>query len=410
MGILDKQLKDLKRVYEQENGTIFSNEDRENVYRKLELVQTKPLNGFSRYIPKALSYLAYGVMVVLILGIVSQQLDIFPQELTRGGEENPKTEETPVANEDPEFELYKGKPLNIAVVGESPEIKEKQISFSEYSFEKLMLMSNDLDSYDAIFIMEENLSQAAESQYADVYLNSTIPFFFISAKSHIPFTVNTTEYNESWDWTPGNSYAVGVLKSTEDDSLKNWGFGLYNDEMTEEHVKEMYSRIFKEVEKESITTDEDEDGIGAPVEDSKSVQTNIEPSAELKALYKEYASKKNDQLLVGLSPLDVFKLYYYANHLENSETIYALYIKGEMFGTPSEEEYFGDPEFYGAIFNENDKKFYTGLQQVKEFKINYLNDNEAIITWKGQEGSLPAFRLFKDPKKDVWKVSWLPMQ
>lgn len=407
---MDKQLKDLKRVYEKENGIIFSNKDREGVYQKLESGQPKPLHHFSRYIPKTLSYLAYGMMVVLILGIVNQQLDIFPQDLARGGEETPINEETSVPNDDPEFELYKGKPLNIAVVGESPKIKEKQVSFSEVSFEKLMLMSNDPDSYDAIFIMKENLSQAAESKYADIYLKSTIPFFFISAKSHIPFTVNTTEYNASWEWTPGNSYAVGVLKSADDDSLKSWGFGLYNDVMTEEHIKEMYSRIFIEVEKESIANDEEEDGIGASVEDSKSVQTNIEPSAELKALYKEYASRKNDQLLAALSPLDVFKLYFHAKQLEDFETTYALYIKGETFGTPSEEEYFGDPEFYGAVFNENDKKFYTELQQVKEFKINYLNDNEAIITWKGQEGSLPAFRLTKDPQKDVWKINWLPMQ
>ncbi len=407
---MDKQLKDLKRVYEQQNGTIFTSKDRENVYRKLESVKTKPRNDLSRYVPKALSYIAYGVMVVLILGVINQQLDLFPQDLARGGKATTKTGKAPVTNEDPEFEWYEGKPLNIAVVGESPEIKEKQVSFSEFPFEKLMLMSNELDSYDAVFIMEENLSQASESQYADVYLNSTIPFFFISANSHIPFTVKETEYNESWSWSPGNHYAVGVLKSAEDNSLKAWGFGLYNDVMTAEHIKATYSLIFKQVEKVSITNDEEEDGIGAPVIESQRVQTNIEPSAELKALYMEYASKKDDQLLEGLSPLDVFKLHFYAKHLEDSETTYALYIKGEMFGTPSEEEYFGSPEFYGAKFDENDKKLYTGLQQVKEFKINYLNDNEAIITWKGEEGSLPAFRLIKDSKKDVWKVSWLAMQ
>jgi hypothetical protein len=407
---LDKQLKDLKRVYEKQNGTIFSSKDRESVYRKLESVQTKPRNGFFRLVPKSLSYIAYGVMVVLILGVLNQQLDLFPQDLARGGKATPNIKEPPITNEDPHFEWYKGKPLNIAVVGEAPEIKEKQVSFSEFSLEKLMLMSNDLDSYDAVFIMKENLSQASESQYADVYLNSKVPFFFISANSHVPFTVNSTKYNESWDWTPGNSYAVGVLKSAEDDSLKNWGFGLYNDVKTEEHIKELYSRIFKQVEMESITNDEEEDGIGAPVIDSKSVQTNIEPSAELKELYNEYASKNDDQLLAGLSPLDVFKLYFYAKQLEDSETTYALYIKGEMFGTPSEEEYFGKPEFYGALFNENDKKLYSELQLVKEFKINYLSNNEAIITWKVQEGSLPAFRLIKDPKKNVWKVSWLPMQ
>ncbi|SET51102.1 hypothetical protein SAMN05421676_105143 [Salinibacillus kushneri] len=146
----------------------------------------------------------------------------------------------------PDFELYEEKDLRIAVVGETPKIKEEQVRFSEISFEELT--SKDLDSYNAVFIMKENLSQAAESQYADDYLNSAIPFFFISAKNHIPFTVKDTEYNESWEWTPGNSYAVGVLNHQEDGSLKYWGFGLYNDEKTEEYIKEMYSRIFKKVE------------------------------------------------------------------------------------------------------------------------------------------------------------------
>lgn len=149
-------------------------------------------------------------------------------------------------SQSPDFGIYEGKVLSIAVVGESPKIYEEQVSFSELSFDQLDI--KDLDYYDAVFIMKENLTQAAEGQYADVYLNSTIPYFFIAAKSHIPFTIKDTEFNESWYWTPGNSYAVGVLKSEEDDLLKSWGFGLYNDEMTEEHIKEMYSRIFKEIE------------------------------------------------------------------------------------------------------------------------------------------------------------------
>ncbi|WP_226528755.1 hypothetical protein [Metabacillus niabensis] len=146
----------------------------------------------------------------------------------------------------PDLELYEGEALRIAVVGEPPDIKEEQVRFSEISFDELL--SKELDSFDAVFIMKDHLYKAAESQYTDVYLNTNIPFFFISAKSHIPFTVKDTEYDESWNWTPGNSYTVGVLRSEEGDSLRNWEFGLYNDEKTEEHIKEMYSRTFKEIE------------------------------------------------------------------------------------------------------------------------------------------------------------------
>ncbi|MDQ0155451.1 hypothetical protein [Robertmurraya andreesenii] len=88
-------------------------------------------------------------------------------------------------------------------------VNEEQVIFTKISFDEMA--SEELKSYDAVFIRENNLSEAAKSQYADVYLNSSIPFFFISANNHIPFTVKETAYNESWNWTAGQSYAVGVL-------------------------------------------------------------------------------------------------------------------------------------------------------------------------------------------------------
>jgi hypothetical protein len=122
------------------------------------------------------------------------------------------------------------------------------VRFTEISFDEMT--SEELKTYDAVFIRENNLSEAAESQYADVYLNSTIPFFFISVNNHIPFTVKETGYNESWNWTAGNgkNYAVGVLTFKEDESLKSWGFGLYNDKKTDEHIKDVFSRIFKTID------------------------------------------------------------------------------------------------------------------------------------------------------------------
>lgn|SRR5690606_14720415 len=144
----------------------------------------------------------------------------------------------------PNFELYEGNSLRIAVVGESPEIKEEQVRFTEISFDEMT--SEELKSYDAVFIREDNLSEAAESQYADVYLNSTIPFFFIGTDNFVPFTEKDLQYDKTSNWT--GSYATGVLKSQEDDRLQKWEYGLYNDEKTDEHIKEMYSRIFKTID------------------------------------------------------------------------------------------------------------------------------------------------------------------
>jgi hypothetical protein len=142
----------------------------------------------------------------------------------------------------PDFELYEGNSLKIAVVGETPEVNEEQVIFKEISFDEMT--SEELKSYDAVFIRENKLSEAAESQYADVYLNSTIPFFFIGTDNYVPFIEKDLEYNKNSNWTAGTSYTVGVLLS----QLKHWEYGLYNDKKSDEHIKEMFSRIFKSID------------------------------------------------------------------------------------------------------------------------------------------------------------------
>jgi hypothetical protein len=149
-----------------------------------------------------------------------------------------------------EFELYNGKTLKVAVIGTSPQIREEQVVFNEISFEELT--KGEMVNYDAVFVMKERLIQASNSQYADFYLNSDIPVFFISANSHLPFTLKDTEYSQSWEWTPGNMFATGVIKDSDNGSLKELGVGLYNDEKTNEHIKATYSLVFKQIEEISL--------------------------------------------------------------------------------------------------------------------------------------------------------------
>ncbi|QDP41614.1 hypothetical protein [Radiobacillus deserti] len=87
--------------------------------------------------------------------------------------------------ENVKFELYKGRPLKIAVIGTPPEVREEQVTFTEISFEELT--KGETIGYDAVFVMKENLVEASKGQYINIYRNSEIPFFFISAKHRIPF-------------------------------------------------------------------------------------------------------------------------------------------------------------------------------------------------------------------------------
>lgn len=146
----------------------------------------------------------------------------------------------------PQFEIYEGSPLEIAVIGDPPKVYEDQITFEKVPIGEML----DNIEYDAVFIMEDNLLKASKSEYRSIYLESTIPYFFMSAKSLIPFTSEgDKQFNSKWEWEPGNSYAVGILQSGKEENLNNrWGFGLPNDEMTEANIKAVYSQIFKVIE------------------------------------------------------------------------------------------------------------------------------------------------------------------
>ncbi|WP_251284539.1 hypothetical protein [Cytobacillus sp. AMY 15.2] len=38
---------------------------------------------------------------------------------------------------------------------------------------------------------------------------------------------------------------MGVLTSEENDSLQTWEYALYNDELTDESIRDVYLRMFK---------------------------------------------------------------------------------------------------------------------------------------------------------------------
>ncbi|WP_113927900.1 hypothetical protein [Bacillus sp. P14.5] len=146
----------------------------------------------------------------------------------------------------PDLEEYNGKSLRIGVIGDPPEVREENITFSEIAFHEIE--NKTAKEHDAIFVTKEHLYQASEGKSSEVYLNSAIPVFFIESSSHIPFTVDESEFGQNWEWSPGNNFAVGIFSSTESDSLNSWGYGLYNDEKTNEHVKGVFSRIFTTIE------------------------------------------------------------------------------------------------------------------------------------------------------------------
>lgn len=142
----------------------------------------------------------------------------------------------------PELEPYEGRDLSIAVVGEAPDVEEQQVEFDEISFDEFE--ETTLWKYDAVFIMEEHLAEAAESEYTSVYTGVHIPFFFFGS-------------NEGEDPLPDLGLTFGVTKkdyyatrflqrSNNEQSIGRYALGEEGE--TEENIKVLYAEIFRSIE------------------------------------------------------------------------------------------------------------------------------------------------------------------
>lgn len=149
---------------------------------------------------------------------------------------------------------YNGRNLNIAVVGEVPTVRENIVTFNKVSFSDLKKEKFSKD-YDAVFISEENLSEASKGEYSYIYKKSTIPFFFIGGqKDHVPFIYEDLSYEEVPN-TQSQMYAVGIL--FDNDDYNYVGYGLYNDTKNKENIEDVYSRIFKSIDEKKFLSEEE---------------------------------------------------------------------------------------------------------------------------------------------------------
>ncbi|MET3195224.1 hypothetical protein [Bacillus sp. OAE603] len=142
---------------------------------------------------------------------------------------------------------YDGKNLVIGVIGNFPKVREDNVKFKKINFNKIEEEKNLSSKFDAIFIMKEHLSEAANNRYAAVYKNSGIPFFFIeSKKSYLAFVNEQFSYESAPD-LGDPTYATGIYHFGKG-KYQYCGYGLYNDKVNENNIKDVYSRIFTTTE------------------------------------------------------------------------------------------------------------------------------------------------------------------
>jgi hypothetical protein len=129
----------------------------------------------------------------------------------------------------------------------------------------------------------------------------------------------------------------------------------------------------------------------------------LELSPVLLDRYEQFKVTKDKQALSGLSPSEVFQLYFYAEELQDYETQYSLYI--------DDEEYLKVFETYADDLTAKQQNPSTGLlEQVKAGTLfeHVIDETSASVSIEAETTGL-SFGFSKN-KHGIWCVNWLPIQ
>jgi len=129
-------------------------------------------------------------------------------------------------------------------------------------------------------------------------------------------------------------------------------------------------------------------------------------------IYEEFIIDFDENVLNGMSPLSIMKIYIHALMEENYEAEWELYTK--------EEDQLGwDKEYHMAIPKEDRPTNFSHYKNPVNIRLTYIEDyNYANISW--EDKNLDEYDGFGNPfrfsfslvrnKDYIWKVSFMPMQ
>jgi hypothetical protein len=130
--------------------------------------------------------------------------------------------------------------------------------------------------------------------------------------------------------------------------------------------------------------------------------------------YEKFAASRDEELLRGLSPIEVFRYYVQASLENDWETIYALYIHDSDHGVP-------DYESFMSEVPDDTETLLQSWQLWERLKLDYrlaeeveqAEEGHALIRiipfGGGTKEEEQGFQVIRN-EAGIWKVGWLPMQ
>lgn len=129
-------------------------------------------------------------------------------------------------------------------------------------------------------------------------------------------------------------------------------------------------------------------------------------------IYQQFSQTRNEYLLQELTPLQVFKLWFYADKKEDDSTQYHLFNTEKMSSTYMDDVY-GQAEITEEHFIQFKEEtpdifinFFTEIVSVEEDK-SYGDENNLTLKFKEKDESVFLFWMQKN-SSGIWKVRWEP--
>ncbi|GAA3409399.1 hypothetical protein ACFFNY_09645 [Paenibacillus hodogayensis] len=124
--------------------------------------------------------------------------------------------------------------------------------------------------------------------------------------------------------------------------------------------------------------------------------------------YLAFSKNKADEMLIGMEPLDIFRIYGYASEKGDYETLYALFIQG--YGTPSREEFFSGVAKDPGMQERSKKQWETWKKSYRlQEEVNGTQVTIRMVSPDPSKMNGSNFRVIKN-EKGIWKVAWPAIQ
>jgi Cu/Ag efflux protein CusF len=145
------------------------------------------------------------------------------------------------------------------------------------------------------------------------------------------------------------------------------------------------------------------------LKDSKISMTKsvLEVDQTLVDLQAKLHDTKEQTVLKGMTPFEVFSLYMYVKAGQDFETLYYFH---ELDTNSMTVEQFKKENMNSDAIAQNDA-FFRKLDQVREFEVVQTDENRVYIAFTlPNDDHTYEFKMVKSATTDIWQVMWMPFQ